>query len=361
MLSRLIQRRLNVRIDVNQSCALLNLLLIGLITGSAGCSSGRMHSTPTPSPQPPAPRQLAENTLRLRERWRIPSIHLADMFYESSELLAASDRIICIPFEGESFSQVNWLRVFDSANGKLVWETQLRRGGTFLATDSKQVYALASFDIQAYSLNDGQLLWQVKDMPGHTTYFLHSDGEKLYVRDLTNWKVYYLDARTGEQLGSDSLLTGNKFALLAQLPQFDLYTSSRELRAVNKVTQHVLWTTDIDKLGPVMRLPILIDNTLLIGIRGHVFAIDEQTGQVKWRNKNTPFASNFVVTNGYLYALDENARLLQLDVKTGQEKGYVQFTPAHTSLSDKQYWVAADGQMLFVSFGDSQELIALGP
>jgi outer membrane protein assembly factor BamB len=329
--------------------------------GLAGCSSSGTRSTPTPSPQPLASRQLAENTLRLREYWRISSIRLPNSPYDSPVLLATSGRVVCVSYESKSFSYVTRLRMYDAASGKLVWEVQLRQGGIFLAIDNERIYVLAHFDIQAYSLNDSQLLWKAQEMPGHAVYFLHSDGEKLYVRDLTNWKVYYLDARTGEQLGSDSLLTGSKFALLAQLPQFDLHTSSRALQAVDKATQQVLWTTDIDKLEPVMRLPVLVDNILLVGIREQVLAIDAQTGQVKWRNKDTPFASNFVVMNGYLYALDEKARLLQLDVKTGQEKGRIQFTPARTSVSDKRYWIAADGQMLFVSFEDSQELIALGP
>ena len=93
----------------------------------------------------------------------------------------------------------------------------------------------------------------------------------------------------------------------------------------------------------------------------NVTALDVRTGQVVWGNRAGAFASNSVVVGDDLYALDGSARLVQLDVQTGWEKGYVQFTPAQTNTSEKRYWVAALGTMFFVSFGDSQELIALGP
>jgi outer membrane protein assembly factor BamB len=114
-------------------------------------------------------------------------------------------------------------------------------------------------------------------------------------------------------------------------------------------------------MGSSWRVPVLVEGVLLVGFWDQVIAIDSRTGQVIWRNQDTPFASNFAVFNDYLYALDYNARLVKLDIKTGQEKGYVQFTPARTNASEKKYSVAADGQMLFISFSDSQELIALGP
>jgi hypothetical protein len=68
-----------------------------------------------------------------------------------------------------------------------------------------------------------------------------------------------------------------------------------------------------------------------------------------------------VTNDGFLYALDSYARLVQLDVKSGKELGHIQFAPAWTDNSRERYWVAIDGKMVFVSFDDSRELIALGP
>ena len=72
-------------------------------------------------------------------------------------------------------------------------------------------------------------------------------------------------------------------------------------------------------------------------------------------------ASNFVVANDSLYGIDLDARLVQRDIETGEELGYIQFTPERVDTSTNRYRVAVDGEMVFVFFSDSQELIALGP
>jgi hypothetical protein len=54
-----------------------------------------------------------------------------------------------------------------------------------------------------------------------------------------------------------------------------------------------------------------------------------------------------------------------MDARTGHKTGNIQFVPP--LLHDNPYGggnflgLASDGQMLFISFDDSQELIALGP
>jgi hypothetical protein len=68
-----------------------------------------------------------------------------------------------------------------------------------------------------------------------------------------------------------------------------------------------------------------------------------------------------VTHDSLLYALDNQARLVQLDARSGKELGYIQFTPAKADGSRERYWVAVDGKMVLVSFSDSRELIALGP
>lgn len=306
-------------------------------------------------------RHIGDNTLNLREHWRKSQISISGSPYGSPDLLVVHSRVICRLYDSSKRSFR--LQVFDAANGGLVWD--LQDNGPYIAepaADAKRVYAMVSFKIRAYDLNNGRRLWESQELPSHRSYDLRSDGQRLYVRDTTKDNVYYLDVNTGETSSVSPLSTGDSFRLLAQFPQFDVHTSNRAVRAVDRTTRKTLWTTDIGDIWTAPQLPVLFDNVLLVGVWDQVFAIDVQTGQVKWRNQDTPFASNFVVTDdGYLYALDYNARLVRFDVKTGQEKGHIQFTPPHTNVSEKRYWVAGDGQMLFVSFEDSQELIALGP
>ncbi len=270
-----------------------------------------------------------------------------------------SGQVVCSQYN--QAERVDQLRVFSAADGSLTWKSKEEWSGYgALAVDATHVYAMAHFKIQAYDLNNGHLLWESQEFPSHRSYDLRLDGEMLYVRDRPD-KTYYLDVNTGDILDSVLLPTGEGFWLLAQLPTFDLHTSQTELRAVDKATQRVLWSIGTQGIGSFDQPPVLLGNVLLFGNWEHVLAVDPQTGHVRWRNQDPFFASNFVVVGNFLYALDYNARLVRLDVNTGQETGYIQFEPASTNVSEKRYWVAADRQMLFVSFGDSQELIALGP
>jgi PQQ-like domain len=340
--------------------AFWSILMLLLAFGLGGCIPASIQYEPTTSPLPGESRQIGDNTLKLRELWRKSGVRISGSPYDSPDLLVARGRVVCrLYYSGKgSFG----LQVFNAADGSLLWKLQEQQPDFGLvAADAKQVYAMVGFKIFAYDLKDGLRLWESQELPSHRNYGLRSDGQKLYVRDTTKDNMYYLDVNTGETLSVSPLSTGDNFRLLAQFPQFDVHTSNRAVRAVDRTTHKALWTTDIGGIWTAPQLPMLLDNMLLVGIWDQVLAIDVQTGQVKWRNQDTPFASSFVMMSGYLYALDYNARLVQLDVKTGQEKGHIQFMPARTSVSDKRYWVAADGQMLFVSFEDSQELIALGP
>jgi outer membrane protein assembly factor BamB len=184
-------------------------------------------------------------------------------------------------------------QVPDPTNGKPVWEVQLPDDEIDLATDTQRVYAMTLFQVSAYDLNNGRLLWTSQVLSDHSTYYLNSDGEKLYLREVSRWEVYDLDTRPGTQLSSASLSTGNKFALLPQLPQFDLRTTTGALQAVDRTTQQPLWTADVEKDALIIRLPVLYDNLILDGIWGLVYAIDAKTGQAKWYNRDNPFASNF--------------------------------------------------------------------
>jgi len=117
--------------------------------------------------------------------------------------------------------------------------------------------------------------------------------------------------------------------------------------------------------------PVLLDDLLLLDVRGEVLALDAQSGQIRWRSYDpahsaeTGFVTRVVMAGDTIYALRRDARLVRMDARTGQEMGYIQFAPP--LFDDNPYGgsnvlgLAGDGQMLFVSFDDSQELIALGP
>jgi outer membrane protein assembly factor BamB len=230
------------------------------------------------------------------------------------------------------------------------------------------------FEIQAYDIENGQQLWD-KSVPIKAGEF-HPDQGTLHVLEVGRggpWMLYAFDGRTGDMLSSEALPTLDDFSLFARLPQFDLYhgyEASLRLRAVDPVTQQVLWSVRDPKIFSALGWPPVVLDNVLLAEGDEIVAFDMQSGRVRWRTgdpartPHTPLlATNVVVMNDSLYALRYDGRLVRLDPRTGQETGYIQFLPTLPDQSpiDKFFALATDGKMLFVSFDDSNELIALGP
>jgi len=299
---------------------------------------------------------LTDDHLGLREYWRI-SARIVDLRAVSGQVVYA---------EYDSSGILNRLRVLDAASGSLSWETPWDWNNSRpLAVDTERVYYEVDFKLRAYSLDEGVLLWETKDLLPFRGYWMYSDGETLCMRGWPDLEGHYFDVHTGEEVGYKSFAIGDGF-VVEEFPSFVLHTSPWTLQAMDPTTQQVLWKINTGGPGYFLRRPELFNDTLLTGESEVLFALDVRTGQIKWQNMERPFASDWLAVNDSIYALDYNARLIRLDIETGQETGYIQFTPATECLANgycsvRYYFVAADGQMFFVYFGDSQELIALGP
>jgi len=359
-------------VNVSKDHTFWSVLALVLVFGLGGCFPVGLLSTPTPSPTPVGLRRIAENTLGLREYWRVSHTCLGG---SRPGLAAASGRVACLYYDPESTSLS--VRVFDAARGDLLWEAPgiPNTGLASVFADVERMYFKSMFEIQAYDLDDGRQLWK-RSVPIKGTC-LHPDGEKLYALEGgggSPWMLYTLDTHTGDTLSSESVSTDDDFILFARFPQLDLYyglAPHSSLRAVDSVTRQTRWS--IEDRG-IFRLPdwppVLLDDILLIDTGWEVIAFEAQSGQVKWRSPDlsrcpdTAHATEAVMVDGSLYALRRDARLVRWDARSGEETGYIQFAPPLPDISGgigDFFSLAADGQMIFVSFDDSDESIALGP
>ncbi|MBK7902509.1 MAG: PQQ-binding-like beta-propeller repeat protein [Proteobacteria bacterium] len=82
----------------------------------------------------------------------------------------------------------------------------------------------------------------------------------------------------------------------------------------------VQWT--FRAAGPVVTSPAIVNGVLYIGsLSGHLYAIDQQTGQEKWNFKSRmPIASSPAVAGGTVYFVSSAGSLAAIDAATGQPR-----------------------------------------
>jgi hypothetical protein len=111
-------------------------------------------SVPTPS------RQITQNSLPLQEIWRKHGIHLLRAG------LPATDAVVVVANYNLNALQYR-LQGLDVTRGDTLWEVLLPRrvGVDSLIASDDRLYVAVTWEIQAYQLSDGQLLWQTPGEP----------------------------------------------------------------------------------------------------------------------------------------------------------------------------------------------------
>ncbi len=373
----------------------LSTLATIIITVIAGCSptalpeisapsstSNEPRRSATPSPEMSAPsstsdgsRQIVDNTMGLHEYWRISQACLSGTSNLAQVGLAAvSDRVACLHFD-TAIKRLS-IQVLNTNDGTLLWEATGVSSSGFgsVYVDRQQLYFESLFEIRAYDLENGQQLWDKSVSLKGDPLYLNED--KLYALQRGRggpWMLFTFDAATGETLSQKSVSTNDDFFLLYQFPDFDLYFGLQPqsgLRAIDRADQRLRWqSTDKYIYSLPSWPPELFNGMLLIDTGEEVVAFDAQSGQIRWRSLDRAHASGpifvtrAVLMNGALYALCSDGRLIRLDPKTGQETGHLQLTSGLPTPESAGVFfsLATDGRMLFVSFSDTKETIALGP
>lgn len=94
-----------------------------------------------------------------------------------------------------------------------------------------------------------------------------------------------------------------------------------------------------------------------------VIAYDSKTDSIVWQTDITGSVSNFFVSNGVIYFLDQDAIFHAIDAQSGATLGYVQFEPVNPSKAEPignygttRYTVAADGNNVVLYFSETQQI-----
>lgn len=316
---------------------------------------------PPPS-TPTAPRNIINSTLPLHEKWRSPAPSTSEEFFDSNgEVLAFIAR-------GANGTQ-RLLNVLDGKGGSLLWKTE----PIYFSVDSgvidrQRLYLASSFKILAYDLATGKLLWESQEaLPDRTEYKMYTTGDNLIVYSAedpatgrTRRVIRIYDSQSGTLKSTEEETFSEDASFLLHTDSIDYWTSRDFIRAVNHQTREEQWRITLDER--VWQQPILFGNEFIFasGIFSDVIAVNKNTGSQIWKyDKKT--VSNLAVDSESVYAIREDAAIVAINVYTGRETGHINISPEFTEERGSRsipFLITAARDMVFVYYGDSQEIIA---
>ena len=315
-------------------------------------------------PTPTASRAIVQSSLSLRELWRRGGL-LIPGYSMPAGVLATEKHVFFVDHS------LRWpklrLQVLDATAGQLEWQVADLPNEQSLATDRERLFIAIDWNIRAYNLSDGKLLWQTPgELPGHTGYRIYPIEQEILVYSTedsfqkSETVVRAYNASNGTLKDTNRTQTTLTLNLALRSQSTDFWSEAEKLWAVDRHTGRTLWQVSTN--GWIRHWPILTDSTVILsgaqlpGEPVELYAVDIKTGAIVWRYAGRCM-SNFVLTNNTIYAIREDTALVGIDLQTGREVGAIRFTTTQAE-DNIQYWVAATINRVFAYFGDSQELIA---
>jgi outer membrane protein assembly factor BamB len=320
---------------------------------------------------PPSPsvshRQITQKTSFLQEVWR-QDIFSPGIQWGKAPLFVTNDSMVIIA-DYETTLLRDRLKIFDVETGQFISEIILPKniGADSFVVRDDHLYVGANFEVQAYQLPEGQLLWQTPGKPrqrssyelvwqdGHVVNYSSVAGKD---KDYQFMSIY--DPVTGGLMQQTQipvkpmpLLTTNK----------TIYKGTRgRLLAIDRASGREKWQAQLN--GYFQQWPTLVGSDLLVAttlgyqsISG-LHLVNTATGEIKWSALEDDLVSNFAVIDNTVYAIRRNGDIVGVDINTGREVETIKFDTEETDPGKNAYWVAVSGQTLLAYYGDSWELIA---
>lgn len=193
----------------------------------------------------------------------------------------------------------------------------------------------------------------------HVDYFSVVDnGLSVRLKDSVFGSYYLIDQETGSTIQQKRSET--EFVFLIDRNPLRVYEA---LPGMVRVSSREGWQVEVpgDNLVPqVAGDVILVQYTPFDSETDALMALDRTTGSVLWQRME-PVLGNTAVSGTALFTLIDvqgGVQLLALDLHSGELLGTVMFSE-NADLSRTDYFVAADGKVTAVYFGDSRELFVL--
>lgn len=308
----------------------------------------------------------------------------------------------------------NNLFAVDTQNGETLWQIPLEPYSTKLQVDGNIVYAEQGAGLKALALSDGHLLWQIQEqVAGIQSVEYVIDAGRLYVLWRGDGSIRAYSSRDGTLLWSSSvpdcwgfnygisnntmIARGERIFVLCQnsIVTMDAASGAFVSRTQDEIKlddwSRILEDTVYTDVGMLLeaREPgtgrlrwklespnksasefNVVAGRLYVrfnhwgtsgGLVGYsIAAIDPDTGQLIWEQEleDGPRAP-VALLDKIIYVLLVNGSVSGLDAGTGKPVGTLRYSVSSTSTYANAAALATDGDLLFVTFGDTN-LFALG-
>jgi outer membrane protein assembly factor BamB len=319
-----------------------------------------MFDRSTPVPISPT-KQISINGLPLHEIWRWSG--LVGTISGTPVVTIEEDRIV---INTRSSLGETRIVVIDAPTGATVWESSSPiQNFSSLDADREHVYVGALRSVFAYDLETGQRLWEgaKQDVDKRGGLNVYAEGQHLKVYDPSGNRLYILDSETGEttqEIDYPALYFANDNIFLVDGCSRNLRVTC--LNAIEEIKSNLLWTHNFD--GGIHLWPVFLGDSFFINSGGDIFAVDIQSGEIKWEFTPDTFVTELALGDNRLYTLRSDAAIVSFDPETGEQIGIIEITPEQ-DIEYKggevpyfpYYTVASSNRFVAAYYSNSQELI----
>jgi outer membrane protein assembly factor BamB len=314
------------------------------------------------SPEIP-PRATLSSSLQLKRIGVVSNQCIGPSDFTQQPILAIDDRLAYFTTYGTFQGGV--IHLYDTATNEEQWAAGDIEGTWSMAATATNLYASVNWELRAYDLRTGELVWRSDQLPGHSSYAMVPnpvDRIFLHSTDDSHWDsaavIREFDLFSGKLLSTRRLPIAEFSRIVPSRTLKYLWLSESGLELAADSGNQPTWQVDVGE--QIRSWPVELGNLLVlrVGYPSSLFALEASTGRTVWRVEED-LASDPVIFQGKVYAITVDAELVALDPSTGLRIGSIQFSPAVTNgLSRRNlYSVTASDEILVVYFGDSCEIL----
>jgi len=308
------------------------------------------------------PKRFDGGTLPLEEYWRLK----ITLWPSTPHMVATRGLVVLTPLVPQRFI----LRALGVRNGHDEW--QVTEEGFYgiraLAADQERIFVGRNRNVVAYQASDGQLSWSMTlNIPDRTGYsFRVTSKLQVYVHPGDSSEIYNLDTASGDLSSVSRVhsIPDQEARILESDSQEYRLLEDRggryTLRSVDTTSGQLNWEWAMP--SSLKYTPEIIGQRMFLNFGTEIVDLDLSKGRPAWSmSADTKIVSNLALGEHSGCFLQKDAILTCLDLTNGNTIGQVRFHPAVNPSYIEGYWVLVHEEMILIYFGDSGEIVALGP